>query len=193
MLHAACLKSAAARAPIPVAGHCWLCFCRRHSNTQRQVWLSLCVISGSWCTQSFDWTLQASLAGMGFDSKSNFAPNILLGLLLCPWMWGIFFWWDPTFSCGWLFSSKLQFCCSHRRRWVHVLLNPACTAPEFSLSPGVCLCPFSWWYHLMISFSVALFCLQSFLASIYPRKDKSHFVEGQDHINNSNTMTNTKI
>ena len=24
---------------------------------------------------------------------------ILLGLLLCPWMWGIFFWWDPTVSC----------------------------------------------------------------------------------------------
>ena len=106
----------------------------------------------------------------GLILKAILPPTILLGLLLCPWMWGIFFWWDPTFSCVWLFSSKLQFCCSHRRRWVHVLLNPACTAPEFSLSPGVCLCPFSWWCHLMISFSVALFCLQSFLASIYPRK-----------------------
>ena len=29
---------------------------------------------------------------MGFDSKRNFAPPTgLLGLLLCPWMWGIFF------------------------------------------------------------------------------------------------------
>ena len=29
---------------------------------------------------------------MGFDSKCNFAPpTILLGLLLCPWTWGIFF------------------------------------------------------------------------------------------------------
>ena len=29
---------------------------------------------------------------MGFDSKCNFAPpTILLGLLLFPWMWGIFF------------------------------------------------------------------------------------------------------
>jgi len=29
---------------------------------------------------------------MGFDSKCNFAPPTgLLGLLLCPWMWGIFF------------------------------------------------------------------------------------------------------
>ena len=25
-----------------------LCLCRRHSNTQRQVWLSLCGLSGSW-------------------------------------------------------------------------------------------------------------------------------------------------
>jgi len=33
-----------------------------------------------------------SLAGMGFDSKHDFTPlAILLGLLLCPWMWGIFF------------------------------------------------------------------------------------------------------
>ena len=29
---------------------------------------------------------------MGFDSRRDFAPpTILLGLLLCPWMWGIFF------------------------------------------------------------------------------------------------------
>ena len=28
--------------------------------------------------------------GMGFDSKCDFAPpTILLGILLCPWMWGI--------------------------------------------------------------------------------------------------------
>ena len=40
------------------------------------------------------------LAGMGFDSKRNFAPaTILLGLLLCPGTWDIIFWWDPTFSC----------------------------------------------------------------------------------------------
>ena len=26
---------------------------RRHSNTQRQVWLSLCEVSGSWCAQDF--------------------------------------------------------------------------------------------------------------------------------------------
>ena len=61
---------------------------RRHSNTQRQVWLSLCGVS--WCAHIFLSSL-TSLAGMGFDSKGEFAPpTILLGLLLCPWMWGIF-------------------------------------------------------------------------------------------------------
>ena len=30
-----------------------LCLYRRHSNTQKQIWLSLCGASGSWCTQGF--------------------------------------------------------------------------------------------------------------------------------------------
>ena len=62
---------------------------RRHSNTvlSQSLW-------GLWvlgCTR-FVWALWASLAGMGFDSKHVFAPppTILLGLLLCLWMWGIF-------------------------------------------------------------------------------------------------------
>ena len=32
------------------------------------------------------------------------------------------FWWDPTFSCQWLFSSELQFWSSCRRRWAHALI-----------------------------------------------------------------------
>ena len=57
-----------------------------------------------------------------FDSKCNFAPpTIVLGLLLCPWTWGIFFWWDPTFFCQWLFSNELQFLNSCKR-WALVLL-----------------------------------------------------------------------
>ena len=31
-----------------------------------------------------------------FSSSSS---NFFLGLLLCPWTWSIFFWWDATFSC----------------------------------------------------------------------------------------------
>ena len=47
-------------------------------------------------------------ASKEFDSKRDFAPpTILLVLLLCPWMWGIFFGWDPTFSSQRLFSSEL--------------------------------------------------------------------------------------
>ena len=82
-----------------------LYLCRRHSNTvlsqsQWDLWVLVCT--------RFFWALQASLAGMGFDSKCDFAPpTILLGLLLCPWMWGISFWWDPTFSCWRLFSNEL--------------------------------------------------------------------------------------
>ena len=80
------------------------CLCRRHSNTQRQVWLSLCGVSVYWCIQGFIWALWATLVGMGFDSKSKFStPTVLWGLLLCPWTWGISFWWDATFSYWWLF------------------------------------------------------------------------------------------
>ena len=58
-------------------------------DAQTQFCLSLCGVSGSWFTR-FVWALWASLAGMWFDSKCEFAPpTILLGLLLCPWMWGI--------------------------------------------------------------------------------------------------------
>ena len=52
-------------------------------------------------------------------------PTILLGLLLCLWTWGIFFWWGPTFSC-WLFSNESQFWSSQRRRWAHILLLCQC-------------------------------------------------------------------
>ena len=63
-------------------------------------------------------------------------PTILLGLLLCPWTWCIFFWWDPTFSCWWVFSSELQFWNSYRRRWVNVLL--LCHLALFSWAPNHC-------------------------------------------------------
>ena len=99
-------KSAAPRAPALRKATVDPYLCRRHTNTQRQVWLSL---SGfSWCAWGFIWALQASLRSMEFDSKSNFTPpTVLLGLFLCPQTWDIYFWWDPTFSCRQLFSSKL--------------------------------------------------------------------------------------
>ena len=72
-------------------------FRRRHSYTvlAQSLW-------GVWvlgCT-GFVWALWVSLGRMGFDSKNDFAPPIiLLWVFLCPWMWSIFFWWHPTFSC----------------------------------------------------------------------------------------------
>ena len=77
-------------------------------DTQTQFWLSLCGVVGSWYATKFVWALQVSLAGIGFDSECDFTPpTTLFGLLLCPLMWGIFFWLDPTFSCQWLSSSEL--------------------------------------------------------------------------------------
>ena len=68
------------------------CLHRRHSNTKKQVWLSLCVVSGVWCEQGLVWVLQASLAGMVFYSKYDSAPPIVfLGHLPCPWTWDIYF------------------------------------------------------------------------------------------------------
>ena len=91
----------------------------RHSSTQSHVWLSLCCVSC--CTQVLVWALRASLAGMGFDSKWDFAPlTIFWGLLFafglgyhffCLWI-GVSM-WSPTFSCWWLFSSKLWFWSSY--------------------------------------------------------------------------------
>ena len=47
-----------------------------------------------------------SLAGIGFDSKCEFAPHtILLGLLLCPWMWGISLQLLQCLSSYWGFSE----------------------------------------------------------------------------------------
>jgi len=94
------------RAPASVAGHCWpippqeaLKYSK--ASLAQSLWVF-------WYAQEFVQALWASLVGMGFDSKCDFAPpTILLGLLLCPWMWDIFSWWDSTFSCQRLFISKL--------------------------------------------------------------------------------------
>ena len=86
-------------------------------------WFSLCGVSFVLVHTRFVWAIWASLEGMVFESKCDFTPpNILLRLILCLWTWGIFLWWDPTFSCWWLFRSKLQLCSSHRGGCMPVLL-----------------------------------------------------------------------
>ena len=99
-------RSAVLRAPSPTAGHCWPISPQetlKHSKAGLVQSLWDLLVHTRFCLSS-----QASLVGMGFDSKCNFTPpTVFLGLLLCPWTWGIFFWWDPTFSCRELSNSAL--------------------------------------------------------------------------------------
>ena len=66
-----------------------------------------CGVPGSCCAQGFVCALRVSLVGR------DLILNIILLLLLSCWGFsfapgcGVFFWWDPTFSCRWLFSSWL--------------------------------------------------------------------------------------
>ena len=83
--HTTTPRSAATRAPVPVADHHWP-MPLQETLTQNQVWLSLCEVSWSWCAWGFVWAFQGSLVGMEFNSKCDFAlPTILLGLLLYSW------------------------------------------------------------------------------------------------------------
>ena len=81
-------KSAAPRAPVPVADH--------HQPVPPQQTLkhsSVLVSVGSLGPGAHKVCLSplSISVSMGFDSKHGFTPpNVLLGLLLCPWMWGIF-------------------------------------------------------------------------------------------------------
>ena len=64
------------------------CLWWRHSNIpQRQVWLSLCGVPGSWWAQGFVWAFWASLVGMGFDSMQLHCSYCLFGASPCPWTW----------------------------------------------------------------------------------------------------------
>jgi len=83
MLHAVWPRSAAVRATVPAAGHCYLFLHKRHSKAglAQSLWGF-----GSWCTQGFVWALWVSLVVMGFDSKCDFAcPTILF----IQWKWEI--------------------------------------------------------------------------------------------------------
>ena len=73
-----------------------LYLCKRHSKTQRQVWLSLCGVSGSWCAQ-----------GLFDPSKClwwvwGLILNVILPLLLS--CWGFSF----NLGCGVSFFGGIQ-------------------------------------------------------------------------------------
>ena len=80
-------RSNAPRAPTAAAVYCWPI---PPQETLKHSSVSVSVGSLGPGVHKVVWALWASLTGMGFDSKCNFAPpTILLGLLLCPWTWGI--------------------------------------------------------------------------------------------------------
>ena len=99
-------RSAAPRAPATAAGP-W-----RSKTPQETLKHSKAgLVQSLWgllvCTR-FCLSLPSISGGLEFDCTRDFTPpTILLVLLLCPWTWGIFFWWNPTFSCWWLFKSEL--------------------------------------------------------------------------------------
>ena len=121
-------RSGASRAPAP----CSRPLLTRTSlgDTQSHVWLNLCGVS--WCMQGFVWALQASLLGMGFDSKHDFAPPTIL--------WGFAF----ALGCGVSFSGGIQhapvYCCSVAGGNFGVLTGDECMS-FYSISSGRSVSP----------------------------------------------------
>ena len=100
-------KSAAPRALVPVAVHCWPV---TPQETLKHSSVLVSVGSLGPGAHKFVWALWAHMVGMGFDSKHEFVPpTILLGLLLCPWTCSISsepfqhllsYWGFSDFGCG---------------------------------------------------------------------------------------------
>ena len=73
-------RTAAARVPVPTAGHCWpMPLQETLKQSKARLAQSLlgviALFSGSWCAQGFLCAFQASLASMRFDFKCDCAPS----------------------------------------------------------------------------------------------------------------------
>ena len=80
-------RTTAPRAPAPTAVLCWLL---PPQETPKHSSVSISEVLWVLVSSTYVWALWASLVDIGFDSKCDFSPPaILLGLLLCPWTWGI--------------------------------------------------------------------------------------------------------
>ena len=100
-------RSAAPRAPAPVAGHCWLI------PPQETLKDGSCSVSvGSLGPSAHKICLRVSLMGVRFDSKWDFAsiPSCWGFSFVCPWTWSIFLWWESNI----LLSTVVQ-------QWVVIL------------------------------------------------------------------------
>ena len=106
-------RTVSASDPVPAAGHCWptpLQETLKHSQAGLAQSFVGCnaPFPVSWCTQGFSLCPPRVSGGYGAWFKRDWTPpTILLWLLLCPWMGGIFFSWVPTSSCQRLFSGVL--------------------------------------------------------------------------------------
>ena len=80
-------RSAAPRAPVPVAVHCWPI---PPQETLKHSSVSVSVGSLGPGAHKVRLSPLSVSGGYGFASKHDFAvPALLLGLLLCLWMWGV--------------------------------------------------------------------------------------------------------
>ena len=69
-------------------------------------WVLVCTRFFCVCALQASWSGEGGCCGMRFHFKRGCTPpTVLLWIPLCPWMWGIFYWWVPTFSYPWLFSN----------------------------------------------------------------------------------------
>ena len=90
---------------------------RRHSKSKAHLSQSLW---GLLVHTRFHLSLSIISGGYGvWFYLQFFPPTILLWFLLGPWTWGIFFWWDSTFSC-WI----LEF--SQKKMSAHPSTPPSC-------------------------------------------------------------------
>ena len=90
----AILRSTAPRDPAPAVVHCWPL---PPQETLKHSSGSVSVDSLGPGVHKLCLSPPSIFGCYGFNSKWDLTPNIYsLGLLLCPWMLGIFFWWDST-------------------------------------------------------------------------------------------------
>ena len=88
LLQTAIPKSAELRAPASAAVHC---LPEPPQETLKHSSISVSVGSLGPGAHKVCLSPLSISSGMGFDFKPDFAsPTILLGLLLCPWVWGVF-------------------------------------------------------------------------------------------------------
>ena len=149
--------------------HCWpmpLQETLKHSKTglaQSPVEVTA-PFPGSWCAQGLFVPSECFWWVWGLILSDCASPTVLLGLLLCPWTWGISFWWDPTFFCQSLFSRKLRFWCfagedQRMSFYSAVMLDTSISTATSKVAPSayprccqLSTCPWNlcWSFHLQV-------------------------------------------